>query len=326
MTTASQSDRMIRARSLAAGGKSRRGTGALGVLLRAGWCGLAGGLLEVGARALGAAVLPSGRLYSVSRHFVWAGPLSNLLLFVVIGLLLAVLTRVVPHIGGWLSPRLALCTGPPSCLHGGSSRGLRRGLVSSSLSGSPCRWSRGSGQLAPTSGAGSGGVSRRWLEWSQSWRARFFWGTGSRRVARQGRPLPSAAAPQRPLDRDGHRSRRPPELLRVPAPDHSELGTTRWPGQSASRKYGRPRRGRFLHTPACSRGACRTNSSPSWLTPLKGDFPTLAEYLGSRGYTTAGFVANVAYCSYATGLDRGFHSLRRPRSQEPGGITHRGFD
>ena len=32
----------------------------------------------------------------------------------------------------------------------------------------------------------------------------------------------------------------------------------------------------------------------------------LAEYLGSHGYATAGLVANVGYCSYETGLDRGF--------------------
>ena len=36
------------------------------------------------------------------------------------------------------------------------------------------------------------------------------------------------------------------------------------------------------------------------------EFPTLAEYLGSHGYATAGFVANNLFCSYDTGLDRGF--------------------
>ena len=44
----------------------------------------------------------------------------------------------------------------------------------------------------------------------------------------------------------------------------------------------------------------------NWHTPLGTKFPTLAEYLGSRGYATAGFVANVHYCSYEFGLDRGF--------------------
>ena len=43
-----------------------------------------------------------------------------------------------------------------------------------------------------------------------------------------------------------------------------------------------------------------------WMTPLRGKFPTLAEYLGSHGYATAGFAANTLFCSYDTGIDRGF--------------------
>ena len=43
-----------------------------------------------------------------------------------------------------------------------------------------------------------------------------------------------------------------------------------------------------------------------WSTALRNNFPTLAEELGSRGYATAGFAANIGYCSYDTGLDRGF--------------------
>ena len=34
--------------------------------------------------------------------------------------------------------------------------------------------------------------------------------------------------------------------------------------------------------------------------------PTLAEYLTSRGYQTAGFAANTNYCTYESGLNRGF--------------------
>src|SRR5262249_33619019 len=44
----------------------------------------------------------------------------------------------------------------------------------------------------------------------------------------------------------------------------------------------------------------------NWRTRLGPQSPRLAEYLGSRGYATAGFVANVEYCSYEFGLDRGF--------------------
>ena len=43
-----------------------------------------------------------------------------------------------------------------------------------------------------------------------------------------------------------------------------------------------------------------------WMTPIRGNFPTLAEYLGNHGYATAGFVGNVGYCSQETGLARGF--------------------
>jgi arylsulfatase A-like enzyme len=41
-------------------------------------------------------------------------------------------------------------------------------------------------------------------------------------------------------------------------------------------------------------------------TILNAPDPTLAEVLTSRGYLTAGFVANTTYCSHETRLDRGF--------------------
>ncbi len=46
--------------------------------------------------------------------------------------------------------------------------------------------------------------------------------------------------------------------------------------------------------------------SVGWLTPLDNKYPTLAEFLGNRGYATAGFVANTMYCARDTGLSRGF--------------------
>jgi arylsulfatase A-like enzyme len=46
--------------------------------------------------------------------------------------------------------------------------------------------------------------------------------------------------------------------------------------------------------------------SADWLTPLDGTYPTLAEVFSSHGYITAGFVANLLYCTYETGLGRGF--------------------
>lgn len=46
--------------------------------------------------------------------------------------------------------------------------------------------------------------------------------------------------------------------------------------------------------------------SANWLTPYEGEYPTLAERLRGLGYVTAGFVANVVYCGYESGIQRGF--------------------
>jgi arylsulfatase A-like enzyme len=46
--------------------------------------------------------------------------------------------------------------------------------------------------------------------------------------------------------------------------------------------------------------------SVGWLTPLDEARPTLAEYLSSRGYLTAGIIANTYYCAGDSGLGRGF--------------------
>jgi arylsulfatase A-like enzyme len=61
-------------------------------------------------------------------------------------------------------------------------------------------------------------------------------------------------------------------------PSHSSMFTGRWPHEL----------------------------STGWLNPLDATYPTLAEYLGSRGYATAGFIANYAYCASDSGLNRGF--------------------
>jgi arylsulfatase A-like enzyme len=62
------------------------------------------------------------------------------------------------------------------------------------------------------------------------------------------------------------------------APSHASMFTGRWPHEL----------------------------SVAWNRPLDATRPTLAEFLGTQGYATAGFVANTTYCSYETGLDRGF--------------------
>ena len=46
--------------------------------------------------------------------------------------------------------------------------------------------------------------------------------------------------------------------------------------------------------------------SANWGIPLDRQFPTLAEYLGQKGYLTAGFVGNLQFATRASGLARGF--------------------
>ena len=46
--------------------------------------------------------------------------------------------------------------------------------------------------------------------------------------------------------------------------------------------------------------------STDWTTPLDSTHPTLAEVFSAHGYVTAGFVANLLYCTYESGFTRGF--------------------
>jgi len=61
-------------------------------------------------------------------------------------------------------------------------------------------------------------------------------------------------------------------------PSHASMFTGRWPHET----------------------------SVAWYLPLDDTHPTLAEILYQAGYDTAGFVGNTNYCSYSSGLDRGF--------------------
>jgi arylsulfatase A-like enzyme len=47
-----------------------------------------------------------------------------------------------------------------------------------------------------------------------------------------------------------------------------------------------------------------------WSRPLPDDHLTIAERMNQLGYATGGFAANLIYCSYLFGLDRGFSTYR----------------
>ena len=61
------------------------------------WCGLLAGPLEVGAIVLRKRTFDLNQFYWISRHFVWLIPLTNLLIFLALGLGLAILSRFWPR-------------------------------------------------------------------------------------------------------------------------------------------------------------------------------------------------------------------------------------
>jgi arylsulfatase A-like enzyme len=279
-----------------------RRLGPLDVLLLAAWSGLAAGWLEVGARVLLKHF--TGRIHLLSRQFVWLVPLSNLLMFFVAGLILAAATKLWPRAARWFTPRLICAVAlmpafmvampqvyPWAWLFVAAGVAMR---VVPWLERPPTRW-------------------RRWLVLSFPGllglvlvvAGLVFGGDWVKQRRQAARPLPPTRSPnvllivldtfradrmgvygyprattpnldrlaKRAIRFDGARATAPWTLA-----SHASMFTGRWPHEL----------------------------NVSWQTALRTDFPTLAGYLGDRGYATAGFVANTHYCSSDAGLDRGF--------------------
>jgi len=281
-----------------------RQPGARDVLLLSAWCGLTGGLLEVGTKVLCRSISPTNRLYQVSRHFVWLAPLTYLLLFLVMGLFLAAVTRIWPRRGGWLSRRLIVaCALVPALMAAGPQIYNEAWLVLALGMAS---------RVVPLLERHASEL-RRWLLWSflgvlgmvLVLAGSIYAGDRVKERREAQRPLPPADSPNVLLI-----------VLDTVRADHLSLygyhrATTPNLDQLAKRGI------RFEHVRATAPWTLPSHASMftgrwphelgvEWMTPLRGNFPTLAEYLGSHGYATAGFAANTLFCSYDTGIDRGF--------------------
>jgi hypothetical protein len=281
-----------------------RPLGALDVVLLSAWCGLGAGWLEVGVRVLAKSILTSNRMYLMSRHFVWLVPLTNFLLFIVIGLFLAVATRLCGRPAARASPRLlcALALTPAFMVAVPLVYPLALLVLASGIAvlGVPLletpesRWRRWLtltlpgllGLVAVVAGLIVGGDRLK-------------------QMREAGRPLPPASLPNVLLVvLDTVRADRL-SLYGYPRPTTPALkalakrgirfdearATAAWTLPSHASMF----TGRLPH-----------EQGRDWKAALEMDAPTIAEYLGQKGYATAGFVANTDYCSYDTGLDRGF--------------------
>ena len=68
--------------------------------------------------------------------------------------------------------------------------------------------------------------------------------------------------------------------------------------------------GRCRRTPPCSPAGGHTSWTSSGSAGSIPRCTTLAEFLGARGYSTAGFVANQFFCGHESGLARGFDTYK----------------
>lgn len=278
------------------------------VLVVVAWAALAGALAEF-ALILGARIVLE-RFTMLNPQGVWLAPLANVVVIGAPALLVWAITR-------WLSPRWALPSAaavaaflatlePLLVLKGrlhlvamlllAAGVAAQVGLFALKRPVQSTRWGRRlAGVLAAVALAGGIGfnVTRAWRE---------------RRVAGQ---LPAAreAAPNvlllvldtvRALSLSAYGYARPtsPVLARLAARGvrfDRAVATSPWTLPSHATLF----TGRYPH-----------ELSAGWSVPLDDRFPTLAERLTSLGYVTAGFAANLHYCSYEFGVSRGFGYYR----------------
>ncbi len=263
------------------------------------WLGVGSGTLELAIFLLKCRILDP-RNANVSRHMVWMFPTAGLIVVGSVGLVLALGSRIMPRLA---TSRFVLFALAGDALVGVVFRApiytvvcllLALGLAwrgSSFLSNLPERFvKRGLpaslGLLALTVLASFG--REAW----EGWRGSSPDSPGSTgknvilivldtvRADRLG--LYGYARDTTPnldsLGKRGVRFDRAFSTAPWTAPSHASLFTGRWPHEL----------------------------SIGWDRPLDSTHTTLAEALAKAGYSTAGFVANTTYCSYETGLDRGF--------------------
>lgn len=290
----------------------------IGHLGKAAGFGLATGVLELAGEFVRKAILGESAWLSVNQlnpHYLWMVPLSNVLLFGTLGILLGIVARIRPAI-------VARCAFPAYCFL----LFLSLGLVTRTLDRLACA------SLA-------GGVTTVIMSLRAS---RLPTARGLRRILiasglvlaagviglanwhdRGGRGGLPGVAPVTPATG-------PNVLLIVLDTVRADALTAYGSARDTSPHLARlARQGvRFEHARAAapwtlaSMASMLTGRWPYELSvgpqsALDRTYPTLAEYLASRGYATGGFTANYIFCTERYGLGRGFsHYVERGISFE----------
>jgi arylsulfatase A-like enzyme len=273
-------------------------------LLLTAWCGLLAGLLEVGTIVVRKQTVDPDHLYGMTRHFVWLIPTADLCIFLIVGSVGWIVRWLWPPRGRWLVTR-ALCT---------------LTVLPAVLVAFPKIYSPALALVAL-------GVSARLVPLVERNHRAFrrlvllsfpaavglvviagaaLWVGDRRQQARaDAQPQPPPGSPNvllivldtvaaNHLGLHGY-NRQTSLTLTELAERGIRFDSARAPSSWSLPTHATIFTGRWLH-----------ELSAGWLTPLDDTHPTLAEFLGSRGYATAGFVGNTKYCAADSGLKRGF--------------------
>jgi arylsulfatase A-like enzyme len=279
-------------------------TGFISMLLLSAWCGLIAGLLEAGTIAVRKQVFDPNPLFRMSRHYVWLIPLSNVCVFLTLGLFGGIFVLAWPRRGRWLFTRgLCALTLLPALLvafpqiYGMAWIAVALGVAA---------------QLVPRLER-NGWILRRFVVMSLPAaiallvipEAMYWVSDGIKERDENARPLPPPGSPNvlvivMDSVAAGHLGLH--GYSRATSTTLAELAErgVRFDSARAACSWTLPSHatmftGRWLH-----------ELSVGWLTPLDHTHTTLAEFLGDRGYATAGFVGNTWYCAADSGLARGF--------------------
>jgi arylsulfatase A-like enzyme len=278
--------------------------GVASILVVSAWCGLVAGLLEVATIVVRKEAFDANRLFAMSRHFVWLVPLSNLCFFLLLGLIGSAAAWAWPRRGPRLLARslCALVLLPVFLIafprvYALAWLAVTAGIASRLVAvfeANPLRFRRAvqlSFPLALAICIGLGAIPFASDRIKQSREA-------DRAFPREGSPnillivLDTVAAQH--LSLYGYTRPTSTTLVELAARGirfDSARSASSWTLPSHATIF----TGRWLH-----------ELSVGWLNPLDEARPTLAGYLGGKGYATAGFVANTMFCASDTGLARGF--------------------
>jgi arylsulfatase A-like enzyme len=276
----------------------------LAPLVLSAWCGLVAGSLEVGTIVLRKRVFDVDQLYKMSRHFVWLIPLSNVCVFLVLGLFGSLVIRVWPQRGRWLLARgLCALTLLPALIVAFPriyslawlvvALGLATRIVPAMERHRPV--AKRVVLVSLPAGAAIVGTLA----------ASIWVGDRVEQAHENARPLPPSGSPNVLLI-----------VLDTVAADHLSLhGYERATSTTLRELSDRGFRFDFAHSASSwtlpshavmFTGRWSHELSTNWLTPLDRKESTIAELLRESGYATAGFVGNTFYCATDSGLARGF--------------------